>query len=415
MKVAVLGGGIVGMSIGNQLLRDGYEVMVVEREPEGESASFGNAGIIADYATIPLANPSTLRTLPGLLLSRRGSVSFRFSYLPSLIRFGFQFFHASQERNFDRNHRILANLVPLACSKFQKFIVRFGLQDLVRSNGCLMVYRGEAAWRDATRTQIPLRQADGVQCSLVTPDEVQELEPAIPAPRVRGGVLYPGTQHLIDPAAYRRRLTEIFVRGGGKLVNRSVEIIRETDESSGFIAEGVEYNVDRIVIAMGPASHGLAAQLGLRVPLVSERGYHLMMDSTELNLSRPVGWMEHHFLMTPMRKGVRVAGTTEFAHPGAVPRASRWSDMAGWVNELTGRTPVVSTQWVGARASTPDALPLIGWVTQAKRVALATGHNHIGLTCSALTAAMVSELMHGENDSDLARHLSPSRFVVSRK
>ena len=413
MNIAVLGGGLVGLSIGLRLLQDGHRVTVVERDPDAEPASFGNAGIIADYATVPLANPSTLRSLPRLLLTPGSSVSVRASYLPSLVRYGLAFSLASTPARFDRNHDILARLVPEACTSFRDFVTEYCLGDLLREAGCLMVYRSDAAWRDAVQVQVPMRRDDGVECSVLSPDEVQECEPAIPRERVKGGLFFPGTRHVVDPGAYCRRLRVLYSAQGGRILQLSADRIEETEGGCRLVGLEGDWQFDITVIALGPASAALTAQLGLRLPLVSERGYHLMLEADEFMLGRPVGWMEHHVLMTPMAGGIRVAGTTEFARPVDAPQTQRWASMANWVTDLTGRTPSILSRWVGARASTPDALPCVGWVGPRRKVALATGHNHIGLTCSAWTAMLVSKLIRGEPDQ-WHESLAPTRFATGR-
>ncbi len=88
-------------------------------------------------------------------------------------------------------------------------------------------------------------------------------------------------------------------------------------------AEETYAEVDRVVLCAGIANNGLLGDLGVRLPVVSERGYHVMLK-TPLALDRPIGWLDHHFYATPMQEGVRLAGTTEFC-----PRVRRQTRVAG--------------------------------------------------------------------------------------
>ncbi len=92
-EVAVVGGGVIGMTIALRLARDGRQVLLIEPNGLGSGASFGNAGTIADYATLPVANPGVLRDLPGLLSGGDSPFALRRSSLvalmPWLMRFWF--------------------------------------------------------------------------------------------------------------------------------------------------------------------------------------------------------------------------------------------------------------------------------------------------------------------------------------
>ena len=411
MQIGVLGGGIIGLSIANWLIQDGHAVTLIERDPDGRPASFGNAGLVADYATIPMANPQLLRSLPGLLLDPRSSVSVRPGYWPAMISFGRAFRRATRQEAFDSNHRAMARLIPEACRAFETLVRRCGLEAQVGDGGCLWVYRGQSAWNDALGYQAPTRQGDGVRTEILSPAEVEALEPAIPADRVTGGVYYPATRHLLSPGAYCQALMEHFVASGGKLLQAAAERLYEDGDGAGLLANGQRHGFERLVVALGPHSAAAMESIGCRIPVVSERGYHITLEADALTLRRPVAWMEHHFFMTPMQDGVRVAGTTEFAPPEAAASTARWRRMANWVGELTGRDVRVASRWVGARAASPDTLPLIGPTGSSGNVILATGHGHLGVTFSAMTGQLVASLLAPEPDHWALGTLSPDRFA----
>src|SRR3546814_17789789 len=68
-----------------------------------------------------------------------------------------------------------------------------------------------------------------------------------------------------------------------------------------------------VVVAAGLASRGLARHLGLRVPMQTERGYHLMLEDAGARFAIPVTSAERGFVLTPMTGGLRLAGTVELA------------------------------------------------------------------------------------------------------
>jgi len=150
-----------------------------------------------------------------------------------------------------------------------------------------------------------------------------------------------------------------------------------------------------VLIACGAHSATLTAALtGKKVPLDTERGYHLMLPHEHDRLPFPVTSLERKFIMTPMSEGLRLAGTVEFAGLDAPPTMARaWQlhrlSKGLFRNELNIEA---ATPWMGFRPSLPDSLPVIDRVCDGK-VLLAFGHQHLGLTQAAVTAEMVGGMV----------------------
>ena len=83
-NVAVIGAGFVGLSSAYWLMQDGHQVTVYDPAGAAGGASFGNAGTFANYACIPVNNPSVFRDLPRYLLAGDSPFRLRWSYLPQL-------------------------------------------------------------------------------------------------------------------------------------------------------------------------------------------------------------------------------------------------------------------------------------------------------------------------------------------
>ena len=147
-------------------------------------------------------------------------------------------------------------------------------------------------------------------------------------------------------------------------------------------------------IACGAHSAGLTAALtGRKVPLDTERGYHLMLPHEHDRLPFAVTSLERRFIMTPMADGLRLAGTVEFAGLESPPSMERAWQLHRLSKGLFGRdlSAEAATPWMGMRPSLPDSLPIIDRVCEG-RVLLAFGHQHLGLTQAAITAEHVARL-----------------------
>ena len=76
-EVVVIGAGIVGLSAAYHLHADGHRVTVVDRDPDGDRASSGNAGGIGISEIVPASVPGLIWRVPGWLLDPLGPLSVR--------------------------------------------------------------------------------------------------------------------------------------------------------------------------------------------------------------------------------------------------------------------------------------------------------------------------------------------------
>ena len=133
--------------------------------------------------------------------------------------------------------------------------------------------------------------------------------------------------------------------------------------------------------------------LGSRVPLDTERGYHVMMENN-IDLRVPLLCADHKFSMTPMTDGIRLGGTVEFAGLEAPPNPKRWEIMAQRSRALLpGLKSEMRSTWMGFRPSMPDSLPVIGPSPRHANVYYAFGHGHLGLTLAAVTGRIVADMI----------------------
>ena len=174
-------------------------------------------------------------------------------------------------------------------------------------------------------------------------------------------------------------------------------------------------SADAAVIAAGIWSKPLAAELGDRVPLETERGYHLMIRDPEVGPRIPTADVEGKFVATPMELGLRLAGTVELAGLEAPPQWQRAQVLLDHARRMFPRLREVYPQerittWMGHRPSLPDSLPAIGASRRSRDVVYAFGHGHVGMACAAKTGKTVAELISGETPDVDTAPFSPQRF-----
>jgi D-amino-acid dehydrogenase len=176
-------------------------------------------------------------------------------------------------------------------------------------------------------------------------------------------------------------------------------------------ADGQRTPVDGVVVAAGAWSARLAAQLGSRVPLETQRGYHVTVRSSNLKLRHTVMAVENNLMVNPMAMGLRLAGTVEFAGLKAPPRYERAQALLRLGQQLFPHLDTSdTTQWMGHRPCLPDSLPVIGRAGAADNAWLAFGHGHMGMCMGASTGREVAHLVAGRTTQVDLGPFSPARF-----
>ena len=396
VDVAVVGAGVIGVACALQLARQGLRVQVFDPDGVGQGASFGNAGHLATEQVFPIADLSILKRLPGMLLDPMGPLRLDWTYLPRATPWFLRLLLNLRAAPFARTVAGLRALNEASLGAWRRLLQAVERPDLLREDGSLLVYE-----QDASRVALQALQArmagQGVPVALWGAEAVHAAAPRL-SEGIRGGLFFPATGHFIDP----HRVVVELARAAEVL---GVTFHRQRVLDGHRLAGGVALRLDdgslrarQVLLACGAHSAPLTERLtGTRVPLDTERGYHLMLPREQGRLPFAVTSLERRFIMTPMADGLRLAGTVEFAgleKPANMPRAWQLHRLSQGLfrDELDteGASP-----WMGFRPSLPDSLPIIDRVGEG-RVLLAFGHQHLGLTQAAVTAEYIGQLAQGQ-------------------
>jgi D-amino-acid dehydrogenase len=395
MRIAVVGAGIVGVSCALHLRRDGHEVTLLDPRAPGTATSFGNAGVIAASAVAPNSTPALRRDIPRILFDRDSAVRVRWSYLPRVAPWLIRFLLAGRDV---RVRQIADALVPLttrALAAHRELMALSGAEELLRPVGWLKVYETAAGFADGQYDR-DIMTARGVRCDVLSSDEIRQLEPSL-ARRYVKGLFQPDNACVLSPHRLVQAHAAQFQRLGGSVVQERVRSVQPIDGGVRLDCELGFRVFDAVVIAAGAWSKELARQVGDRVPLDTERGYHLNIEPGEAGeLRRTVVFPERGFVLAPMLDGIRLTSGVELAGLDAAPDFSRIRRLLPAAREaLPGLSDRVTRQWLGYRPSTPDSLPVIGRSPHSRAVFYAFGHQHLGLTLGPITGRVITELLGG--------------------
>ena len=405
--VVVIGGGICGLCSALHLQRDGRAVMVIDPGDEERAASYGNAGNLAPEEVLPLSGPHVLRSLPGWLADPLGPLALRLRYLPRMTPWLLRFIRAGRRTEVVRISRAMAALSGCIALDSPPLLEAAGVADILQPGPHLRLYASRAAW-EAEGWRWDLRKATGFRHELLDDAALRAMEPGL-GPSVSFAVATADRQTVGDPARLLRAFRALFLKQGGREVTGAVTgFKREGAAVRGVVcADGHVEPAAAVVLTAGAWSHHLARQLGDRIPLETERGYHVMLPDPGIMPLHSMSHVARGFALSPMEQGLRLAGTVEFAGLRAPPnwdRARRLMEVARAL--LPGLRTEGHRFWMGHRPSLPDSLPVIDRASRFPNVVYAFGHGHLGLSWGATTGRLAAGLI-GERASNF--DLTPYR------
>lgn len=407
-KIAIIGAGIIGLSSALWLQRAGYKVTIIDRQKPGEGTSFGNAGVLANFSCLPFTRFKMLKKVPKMLMDKNSPLSISPDYALTMSPYAWHYFRSCF--HYPKARHAMTQLQSKAFESDQVLLNMTGGNAFIRSQGCLAVFAEAESIEKARQGEMLERQKQGVNLSFCDANQIHDLEPRL-APFYAGGVYYPDARSTISPIQLSRCYADYFMANGGQIIEDQVRTINTTKDGVALQLSDTSQHFDHLVIAAGTASKELVQKLNVKIPLVSERGYHLMLKTeNSTSLTRPVAWMDKSIFMSPIEDQIRIAGNAEFATMDAPPVQRRIDNLKKTAHAMLGDDIEVTSDWLGSRSATPDSLPMIGCLPNQPKVTLAFGHGHLGLTLSAVTGRLVSELVQGKKPCVNLAAFSPIRF-----
>jgi len=412
--IVVIGAGIVGLACATYLQRDGRKVVMLDPAGPGEGASYGNAGGLNGSSIVPVAMPGVLSKVPHWLLDPEGPLSIRLRYLPQLLPWLYRFVRAGRPDLVREQARALRALLAPTVDMHRELAASVGAADLIQRSGLLVVYRSEASFA-ADAEANSLRAANGVKIDELGKDELRQIEPALSSAYTRARFISENG-YVRNPLRLSRSLAEALVANGGELRRERAQGFAFADgKVAAVLTSAGPIPAAAVVLAAGAHSKPLAAQLGEKVPLDTERGYHAMIRAPEVAPRLPIMDAEAKFVATPMEEGLRMAGTVEFAGLDAPPDWRRARVLLRHGRAMFPGLPRAVAEdrvalWMGFRPSMPDSLPVIGPTRRYPNAFLAFGHGHVGLIGAPMTGRAITDLVAGRAPAIDLKPFRAARF-----
>lgn len=392
-RIVVVGGGIIGITVAISLLNDGHEVTVIDPGIAELRCSYGNAGSLSPGSVAPLAMPGVMTQVPGWLLDSRAPLYVSNDYWLRAAPWLAKFVLSSRKDKVEKISHALKELLGTSIELYRELLNEVGAQDLIIQKGQLQLYPSHAA-REKDAAVWKLRRDREVKVVEIERGEILDLEPAV-GERYVCGIYLPNEGMITNPGRLVDRLTKYFAASGGRVVSSKVTgFLQGPNGVCGVLSPSGPNRADLVVVAAGAWSNELSSQLGDKLPLQTQRGYHAMLTCPSVTINRPVVAADRKYFATPMEQGLRIAGTVEFDSLDREPNYDRARTLLKSVSELL---PGVNTQdvsmWMGHRPCLPDSLPVVDRGTSDRNVIYAFGNGHLGLTAAPMMAKLVTSLV----------------------
>ena len=408
LKVGIVGAGIQGISNALFLQKKGYEVTIFDRDnPGSPAASYGNAGHFSPYASLSLNRTDVLTDVPAMLLSSTGPLALKWNYIPKMIPWFVKFILNTSKNKMMHTAKNMHQILDLALPAYDELFDEIDLDGLVENKGILYI------WNDkdlkSRELEINVRNELGVHQQLVNKKEIHDLEPNL-KPFYHAGVYYPYARHARNPKKILLKFFELFLKKGGKFEKLDIKNIEFKEQLPILKSETEQFVFDKVVIACGAFSKKLTDNLNEKIPLDTERGYHVHFKNCDHLLQRPVIFSNRGFGITPMEQGLRVVGTVEFGGLKNPLSKSRIKNLINNAKYMLGDLPDHEDEWLGFRPTLPDFLPVMGPSKNHKNVFYCFGHHHLGWTLGPISGKIVSGMIAKENTNLNLDPYSSARF-----
>ena len=405
MRLAVVGGGLIGVATARALARRGHAVTLYERHPglAGE-ASHANGGLLTPSQGDPWNAPGILGVLLRSLGREDSPVLLRARAIPGLARWGLAFLRNARPDRYHAINRAQTALAVYSLARLRALTSELGLTYDQSDAGTLKVYRDPAQLARATALA-ELVAPLGVRHRRLAGSEVTGIEPALRhvAGRLAGGLHFPddgaGDARLFTEAlASAARSAGVTFRTGAAVTG----LVHRQGRLAALATAAGEEPCEGAVICAGVGSPALARSLGFRLPIAPVKGYSITFEGNgaEDLPTQPVVDDGLHIAVTPLGGRLRFVGTAEFTGEDRRVNPARIANLLRAARALYPQLEgALAGQdgfpWACLRPMTPDCLPILG-ESPVPGLWLNTGHGYLGWTTGAGSAEAVADLVSGK-------------------
>ncbi len=414
MRVAIIGGGAIGLMSAWYLRQEGHEVVVLDKGPMEDGCSYGNAGLVVPSHFIPLAAPGIVAKGIRWMFNPESPFYIKPRLDTKLFGWIWRFLRSATTANVERSVELLRDYNLLSQQCYKSLAEQMEKTIDFSQRGLLMLYKSALA--EADELKVAKRANDlGIKARPLSAEAAREMEPNLKLD-IRGAVYYPGDAHL-SPDKMMQQLQKM-LRGQGVALKGGQEV-RKIEYSGKQVKRLItttgSIEADAFVLAAGSWSQQLTRHLALSLPLQAGKGYSLTLDQSSPLPRHPSILSEAKVAVTPMGRRLRFAGTMEIAGINEQVNMRRVKGILKaipqYLPDFDLPLPDPKQVWFGLRPCSPDGLPYVGRPASYSNLIVACGHAMMGLSLAPATGLLVSQLIDGRPTSLPVDRMHVDRFA----
>lgn len=402
MRIIVLGGGLIGVTTGYFLAREGHEVVVIERNDAlAAETSYQNGGLLAPGHSQSWASPGALATLIKSWFEREPALRLRLDSGSAFWAWVLPFLRQCNETAYRANTLRVMRCMMAGLDDLRALRAETGIDDGGNDAGILYVFRTERSLEEKAGSWTLLRD-NGLDLEEASRERCVEIEPALGPTRdeIAGGFYAPG-EGSGDARQFTRELAALARKKFGLRIELGARISHIRGSAAGVeavVTDRGEFAGDAYVLAAGPWSPGLVRPLGLRLPICPAKGYTVSVSTVGYDGAPHVGVIEEDNLVAFARLGdwLRVGGQAEFAGFDASWTPANFGGVFRVARELfpDGGDYYRPHHWACLRPLTPGGPPILG-ESPIRNLFLNVGHGAAGWTMGCASSRAVADIVCG--------------------
>ena len=363
----IVGGGVIGLSLARALRKkSGGKITLIERGTIGGAASFAAAGMLAPQAEAEKAD---------------------------------HFF------NFCRGSRDIYS--EFASELFDET----GVDIELEKSGTLYLAFNE---RDAEQIKhrFEWQTEAGLEVEFLTAQETRKAEPFV-SPDAREGLFFPNDWQVENRKLISalRKFAEI----------NDIEIVENAAVKSILIEKGKTFGAEtfkerfyceNVVLATGAWTSVIETNENVSLPEVKPIRGQMLAFQTAKRLYRRVIYSPRGYLVPRLDGRILVGATVEDAGFQNKVTENGVNFLLQTASEIAPNLANLqpNDKWSGLRPMSPDGLPILGSVSEAENLIIATAHYRNGILLAPLTAEILANKIIDKTDSEYLKIFSPRRF-----
>ncbi|WP_343321845.1 NAD(P)/FAD-dependent oxidoreductase [Sphingobacterium multivorum] len=411
--VVVIGAGIAGLASAYYLVRDGWDVKILEKNTLDNNCSYGNAGMIVPSHFTPLAAPGIVAQGIKWMFNSKSPFYVRPSLNPRLINWGLKFLKHANRTHVEQHASAIRDLNLYSSRLYDELAQEDNFDFELKQNGILMMYKSKEMQYE--EIELAHRAQDlGLDVDILEGNTVQELEPNLKLD-VLGAILYRCDGKLYPPKLMQQLIQ--YLKAAGVAFFEETEVhkfITTGNRVKEAISNKGSFQADAFVLTGGAYLPQLTSKLHVNTPLMPGKGYSFMYQPQgEQTLNHAALLLEARVAVTPMNGQIRFSGTMELGPANDRIYENR---VRGIVESIPKYYPELKVDypsekiWYGYRPCSPDGLPYLGRLKKFDNVLVAGGGGMMGLSLGPAYGKVVADLLAGQKIESEIAGFRPDRF-----